>query len=206
MPETAGSLPVPALPFVYFDPALGRLVKLETSGLSLHVEGASTQAAGTGLPATAIAPRQKATLVLRSDLELPGRGVPSPGPRGVVLGLCLVLMAHGLLWGADLLKHREREGTTRSASRRGLRAALSDLSRAGHGDISKEAAAALIEKALHDAFGPLDGGSPADEGRAVAQSLLEEVHFLRYAPQLGDYSEKIREVASRAADAVRRWA
>jgi hypothetical protein len=32
------------------------------------------------------------------------------------------------------------------------------------------------------------------------------VRFIRYAPQLGDYGDKIREVAARAAEAVRRWA
>jgi hypothetical protein len=38
------------------------------------------------------------------------------------------------------------------------------------------------------------------------RQILDEVQFLRYAPQLGDYSEKIREVAQRAAEAVKRWA
>ena len=38
------------------------------------------------------------------------------------------------------------------------------------------------------------------------RALLDEVHFVRYAPQLGDYSEKIQALAARAAEAVRRWA
>jgi len=29
---------------------------------------------------------------------------------------------------------------------------------------------------------------------------------VRYAPQLGDYSEKLRELAARAGDVLRRWA
>jgi hypothetical protein len=44
-----------------------------------------------------------------------------------------------------------------------------------------------------------------DRERA-ARTLLQEIQFIRYAPQLGDYSEKIRDVAARAADVVRRWA
>jgi hypothetical protein len=40
----------------------------------------------------------------------------------------------------------------------------------------------------------------------MAQKILEEVHFVRYAPQLGDYGETIRELAARAREVVRRWA
>ena len=49
----------------------------------------------------------------------------------------------------------------------------------------------------------VQGGS--DLARA-ARELLQEVRFIRYAPQLGDYGDKIREVAARAAEVVRRWA
>lgn len=94
-----------------------------------------------------------------------------------------------------------------SASRRSVRTALRDLERARGGGMTKEAAAALIETALHDLFGPIeDGGPPGGERERAAREILEEARFLRYAPQLGDYSEKIREVASRAADVVRRRA
>jgi hypothetical protein len=47
--------------------------------------------------------------------------------------------------------------------------------------------------------------SPAGERERAARAVLEDVRFLRYAPQLGDYTDKIREVASRAAELVRRW-
>jgi hypothetical protein len=70
--------------------------------------------------------------------------------------------------------------------------------------MSKEAAAGLIERALHDLFGPVDGDDSA-RGREVRQ-LLDEVHRVRYAPQLGDYSEKLRELAAKAGAVVRRWA
>ena len=45
----------------------------------------------------------------------------------------------------------------------------------------------------------------SERGRAVRQ-LLDEVHSVRYAPQLGNYSEKLRELAAKAGDVVRRWA
>ena len=70
--------------------------------------------------------------------------------------------------------------------------------------MSKEAAASLIEKTLHDVFGEMDGDE-SERARAVAR-LREEVRFVRYAPQLGDYSEKLRELAERAGDVVSRWA
>jgi hypothetical protein len=40
----------------------------------------------------------------------------------------------------------------------------------------------------------------------VVRALLDDVRFVRYAPQLGDYSDKLRDLAARAAEAVRRWA
>jgi hypothetical protein len=89
-----------------------------------------------------------------------------------------------------------------------VRTALADLQRAGSNGMTKEASAALIEKTLHDLFGHIPEVAGAQDGdrERAARQVLQEVHFLRYAPQLGDYSEKIRDVARRAADVVRRWA
>jgi len=47
--------------------------------------------------------------------------------------------------------------------------------------------------------------SPDGERERAAREVLGEVQFLRYAPQVGDYSDKIREVAARAAGVIRRW-
>jgi len=35
---------------------------------------------------------------------------------------------------------------------------------------------------------------------------LADVQAVRYAPQLGDYSERLRELAARAGEVVRKWA
>ena len=40
----------------------------------------------------------------------------------------------------------------------------------------------------------------------VTLALLDDARFVRYAPQLGDYREKVEDLAARAAQAVRRWA
>jgi hypothetical protein len=86
-----------------------------------------------------------------------------------------------------------------------VRAALAGLERAGREAMSKEQAASLVEKALHDAFGEVPDADESDGARAV-RALLDEVRFVRYAPQLGDYSDKVKDLAARAAEAVRRWA
>jgi len=88
--------------------------------------------------------------------------------------------------------------------RRNVKRALADLERAGRDAASKEAAAATIERTLHAVFGSLDGDA-ANEGERAAQAVMDEVHYLRFAPQLGDYSERIHAVARRAADVVRRF-
>jgi hypothetical protein len=206
VPETAGDLQIPALPFAYFDPSSGRIVRVETAPLSLHVEAAGgTGSAGASVPA-AVARARGTPLVLRSDLDLPGRPLLGLGTHGVLLILGLVGAAHGLILAAADFGRRKTRVAGRVASRPSLRAALSEVERAQRGGLSKEAAAALIEKALHDVFGSLDGVDSGGAREAAARAVLDDVHFLRYAPQLGDYSEKIREVGSRAADVMRRWA
>jgi hypothetical protein len=204
VPETAGVLEVPALPFAYFDSATRRLVKLQTAPLSLAVEGGAAASSAPGP-----APRTTASggLSLRSDLDASRPRFPALGPGVLLSGIAAVLAGHAGLWGLARLAER-RSGPSRRTSARTLRAALAQLRRARDGGLTKETAAALIERTLHDVFGPVedDAGPPADDRERAARDVLAEVRFIRYAPQLGDYSEKIREVADRAAAAVRRWA
>jgi hypothetical protein len=86
-----------------------------------------------------------------------------------------------------------------------VRAALRDLERAASEATSKEQAAGLIERAVHEAFGDLADEDESERARAV-RALLDEARFVRFAPQLGDYSDKVRDLAARAAATVRRWA
>ncbi len=134
------------------------------------------------------------------------RGWGAPALGGA---LAVTLVAHGLLFGLGTFGRRPRPAAG-AASRRSVRAALLELERVGKDGLTKEAAATLIEKALLEAFGPLEvedsQDSAASEGREAARALLEDVHFVRYAPQLGDYSEKLRELAVRAAATIKRWA
>jgi hypothetical protein len=202
VPETSGTVEVPALAFAYFDPVAGRVVTAETAPLALRVVG-GTMAAGPSAPAPAAgAARASGALALRSELDRPASSGLSARALGILVSAILVL--HAGLWGAARLRPGVgRAG--RTASPRAVRAALAGLERAGRDSMSKEQAASLVEKALHDAFGEVPDADESDGARAV-RALLDEVRFVRYAPQLGDYSDKVKDLAARAAEAVRRWA
>ena len=60
----------------------------------------------------------------------------------------------------------------------------------------------LIEKTIHSVFGHVDGG---DTERARAVRACSTRCTACVAPQLGDY-ERLRELAQRTSDIVRRWA
>lgn len=200
VPETRGTLEIPGIPFTYFDPKPRQLVRTLTKPLSLTVEG-GTAPAGF-VPAAPSASRAAGAPVLRSDLDLPIRGLAfAPGALGLIVAG--VLLLHGLVWGMPILLER-RAPIAHATAKRSVRAAVRELERAGRNGMTKEASIALIEKTLHEVFGPLEDGGPDGERERAARRVLEDVRFIRYAPQLGDYSEKIQDVARRAADVVRR--
>ncbi|HSD26814.1 MAG TPA: BatD family protein [Vicinamibacteria bacterium] len=201
VPETSGVVEVPPLAFSWFDPAGGRIVTNETAPLTLRVEG-GTVALPVPAPAGG-ATRAVGALPLRADLDRhPAAGLAVSG-RAVAVGAGAVLLLHAGLWGAGRL--RRGAGRARAASPRSVRAALRELERAGSEPMSKEQAASLVEKALHEAFGEIPEGDDGEAARAVRE-LLDDVRFVRYAPQLGEYRDKVRDLAARSADAVRRWA
>jgi hypothetical protein len=203
VPETTGTLEVPSLRFPYFDPKVEKVVTAETNALSLRVEG-GTVAAGVVAPPAAAAAAGGA-LPLRADLDPTVLTVPSLGGRTIAALAALVLLGHAGLWGAGLVRGAFRRVGGRTTPVRSVRAALRDIERAGRPGMTKEQAAALLDKGLHEAFGDIDDGDGSERARAV-RALLSEVHFVRYAPQLGDYSETLRDLAARAGAAVRRWA
>jgi hypothetical protein len=199
VPETTGALEIPSLVFSSFDPSSGRIVPAETAPLTLTVTSQASSSAAAPTASVAV----PGSIALRSELERRGRGLPRLKGGGLALGLGVLLLIHAAL-GARGMLGSPRD---RSAPHGGVRAALAALNRAGRDGLSKEASATLIEKALHDVFGPVDEGeAPEGEGGRAARAMLQDVQFLRYAPQLGDYSEKIRDIAERAKEIVRKWA
>jgi hypothetical protein len=203
VPETSGTLQVPPVAFTWFDPESGRMTRGASAAQVLEVAPGT---AGSGGPvASGPAPRARGGLALRSDLDPPAATLPEPGGRIVAFLLLGALVLH--LGMAMLFAAADRRAAKLGHAPRGsVRSAVQELHRAARGDLSKEAAAALIEKALHEAFGDVEGGEGASERDRVAAQLLQQVQFIRYAPQLGDYTEQIRDVARRAEEAVRRWA
>jgi hypothetical protein len=203
VPETSGVVEIPALAFSYFDPAAGRIVNAETTPLALKVEGGTVAAGLKAPPSASAAARATGTLPLRSDL---GRPVARGLSRRVLTAIAgLMLLLHAGLWGLDRLHGGASRGSGGSASARSVRAALRDLERASREAMSKEQAASLVEKALDEAFGAVADADDSERARVV-RALLDEVRFVRYAPQLGDYSDKLKDLAARAREAVRRWA
>jgi hypothetical protein len=199
VPETTGSLTVPPLSFSYFDPSLGRMTSAETVPLILEVAGGAADG-GRAAAAARPEPRGRSALALRDALDRPRAVSFLTAPRtlgGWFLGIAAL---HGLL----LVLGRSALPGLASASG-GARAAVKLLQRVGEPSLAKEDAAALIEKALHEAFAGQNGEPGSARERAVA-ALLEELHLVRYAPQLGDYSEKVRDLARRARETVERWA
>jgi hypothetical protein len=206
VPERGGALTIPALPFSYFAPSAGAIRHAQSAALTLQVLGA-----GAGAPSVPMAPARSVARegpALRSDMDLPARGLPDLGAGALLVGLGLALALHGAIAAGALWSSRRSAAAGRSAPRHRVRRALGDLEQARRGGLSKEEAAALIERTLHGVFGPIDenGGPPAGEREKAIRDVLQQVQFIRYAPQLGDYSEKIGAVATHAADLVRRWA
>jgi hypothetical protein len=207
VPETTGTVSIPALTFPYFDPEKRALVDAATAPLTLDVHGAPGAATKTS-PASAGA-RAGGPLPLRSELDLPIAGWPRLSVTTLATAVGFVLLVHGALWAAPWLLERRRDTASGHPAGHGrdVRRVLSDLERVGRDGMTKEASVALIERALHDVFGPLqeDATTPESQRERAAREVLQEIYFIRYAPQLGDYSEQIRHVARRAADVVRRW-
>jgi hypothetical protein len=203
VPETSGTLEVPAVAFPYFDPKKEAVVTAETAPLSLRVKGGTVAAGSPSVPAPTLG--DGGALPLRADLDAMLPALPSLGGRTVATLAVLVLLGHVGLWGAALVRGAFRRVGGRTTPVRSVRAALRDIERAGRSGMAKEQAAALLDKGLHEAFGDLADDDGSERARAV-RALLSEVHFVRYAPQLGDYSETLGDLAARAAQAVKRWA
>lgn len=211
VPETGGAHEVPPLPFVFFDPQSGRLQRTTTSALPFFVVPTEQQPASiaakseSGSAGKAFAPSGQSQLRLRSALEPASPRLPGVAAASVAWVLGLVILGHGALFAWPML--RLRRGTPLPGQGISARHALAEIAKARKADMSKEAAAMAIERALSDLFGELDE-RPADtdgERECELKGILRDVRFLRFAPQLGDYSEKVSEVAERAAAAVRRW-
>ncbi|HPS78022.1 MAG TPA: BatD family protein [Thermoanaerobaculaceae bacterium] len=210
IPETVGIHHVPALTFSHLDLGSRRLTRTTTEPLELRATagaGSTTtvSSAATGQLSTPTAPGGE--LRLRAELEARHQVIPRVTATGLSILALVAALGHLLLWGWPRLSSAG-EVHASTVHGRSTRQALSDLRLVARGDLSKESAAVLVEQCIADLFGPLDERpAEGDSERELAlKSILRDARFIRYAPQLGDYSEKLGEVVDRAATAIRRWA
>lgn len=200
VPETAGTLLLPALNFPYFDPSVRAVRRAGSPPIPITVRAPAAVAA-TASATTPLA----SGLALRADLE-GAKGLGEPSARTVMAVATLTLGVHALLLVLPLLVRRGGRAGVKGG-RRSTRAILADLRRARGGGISKESAAATIERTLVEVFGDLER---EDEGMGElarqARAVVREARLVRYAPQLGEYGEKLDELVRRAQELVRRSA
>lgn len=202
VPETSGAIEIKPMAFSYFDAGAGKIVSSETAPLTLTVAGGTAAAGLPAAPGLSAAARATGALPLRSELDRHAGWAPGPRLLASFVGLALVL--HAGLFGLGM-RGGGSYGSAHGASSRSVRAALRELERVSREPMTKEKAAALVEKALDEAVGGIADADDSERARAI-RALLDDVRFVRYAPQLGDYSEKVKDLAARAAEAVRRWA
>lgn len=182
VPERVGPYEIPSLPFSSFDPGTQSLRTARTEPIPLVVS-AATSSGPTD------APRSVPTSVsLRADLDSADRDL-SPAAFGLAL---VSLAAQAYVW-------RRRSSAPRSAgrSKSAVAAALLELQSENLLSGTKERSAARIAGCLESVFGPR-ALWPSDDSGDRLRSLADDLEFLRFAPQLGSYDTKLKEVRDRA--------
>ncbi len=213
VPTGAGTITIPAVSLATFDPAEKKIVTRTTAPLRLVVEGTAVAGAGTPSAAPTAAaetslPAAPTAVASSSSLSRGGK-LPTLdlSSRTVTVPLWLLVAVPGAavaLAGSLLLARRRR------APRADLREAL-----APEPGETKERVAARIDRALRDALArrhhvpegattaimvaALEQDGVPETLRREAEALVADLDFLRFAPQLGEYEAKIREVRERAA-------
>ncbi len=182
VPEKTGPHEIPSISFSSFDPETQSMRTAHTEPIPVQVSSA-TSPAPTDVPRNATAP-----VSLRADLDGADRDL-SPAAFGLAL---VSLAAQAYVW-------RRRPSAPRDAGRNksAVTAALRELQGESLLSGTKERSAARIAGALEAVFGPR-GGWPSDDSGDRLRSLADDLEFLRFAPQLGSYDSKLKEVRDRA--------
>ncbi|MFI5119232.1 MAG: BatD family protein [Thermoanaerobaculia bacterium] len=216
VPKENGTLTIPPVSLAVFDPLEKRIVTKTTAPLTLVAEG--------GAPGGAVAGLTNAETTLP---VLPSPG-PSPAPRGAKSILdasvdfsrdtvTLPLWAVAAVPGAALLGF----GAIVAVRRRQTHGAWREALEPEPGE-TKERAAARVDRALRELLARRylvpDGASTSDVLSALTRcgvsakriegvkTLLDDVDFLRTAPQLGDYDARIAALRVHAARTLPRLA
>ena len=208
VPTARGTVTIPPVSLEVFDPVEKRVVTKTTQPIVVVADaGAETTAAAaaTGAAETTLPPPPPA----------PGAAARAPTPAHASVDLSrgtvtLPLWALGAIAAAALAAGVAFVGAGRRRRRGAFRQALEP-----EPGETKERAAARVDRALREALARRHGVAETlgaseilsalkDRGLpepriAEVKALLDDVDFLRYAPQLGEYDARIREARDRAA-------
>lgn len=218
VPSSAGPLVIPPVSFEVFDTAEKKLVARRSEPIPIRVEEAAPGAVAQAMPAPAAPAAADAADAAATTLPA-AAPTPTPRPSAVQLArqtvtvpLWAILAIPGVLVavGGALFAVRRR------AQSLGAAAALL----APEPGETKERAVARVERAVREHLARKAGvpeGAPvsallddlAAKGvppalREELRLLLSQAEFLRFAPQLGDYSDEIARLREKARDVLGR--
>ena len=182
VPEKAGSYEIPSISFPYFDPQ-AQVMKTESTSAIPIVVSAST---ANGAPEAS--KRPTGAISLRADLDIAPTDF-APMAAGLAF---LSLAAQAYAW-----RRRPTSVVAHGRNKAAIQAALRELQDAALLGGTKERAATRIQGAIESVFGPRSGW-PSDDSGDRLRSLADDLEFLRFAPQLGSYDAKLKEVRDRA--------
>ena len=216
VPTQAGSLVVPPVSFEVFDTAEKKVVARSTAPISITVEAAAPGAViAEGPP-----PASDAATGAQAATTLPGAPpTPTPLPSArelaqstVAVPLWVLVAIPGLLAVAG--------GATWAVRRRGRALGPAAALLAPEPGETKERAVARVERAVRghlarrtgvaetapvgELLEELAGRGVGPELREEVRQLLAQVEFLRFAPQLGDYSDELARLRDRAREVLGR--
>ncbi len=204
VPESPGQWDLPPIELVYFDPAQEQYLTAKAEGLSLTVRGSTSMVQNSG---------QSINLHPIRTAALPAVGVGKLGSSG------WQLWAFGLPWGLALatLLIRRRGGSS-SGHRAERKQLLQRLKLAAEEEQPRRAAAEIEDawREFLDVRWHLPQGSAstqwghllAAEGapRRAADELValaDDLHYLRYAPQLSSTADLQRELLEKSRKLAR---
>lgn len=182
VPEKEGTCEIPSISFSSFDPTTQSLRTDRTQPIPVTVSAAAATA-------PAAAPRNStAPVSLRADLDRPQADLT---PAAGALAL-LSLAAQAWAW-----RRRPSGSANHGRSKAAIAAGFAELRNETLLSGTKERAATRIAGCLESVFGPRADWPNDDTGDRL-RSLSEDLEFLRFAPQLGSYDAKLKEVRDRA--------
>ncbi len=185
VPEKAGALEIPSIPFSYFDLPTQSMKAKKTDAIPVTVSAAATTQSET--PRSSSGP-----VALRADLDEPQSDLSQTAS---VLAL-VTLLAQVFAW-----RQRSSAPPGHRSNKAAVASALRELQDEDLLNGTKERAAAQIAGAIESVFGSR-AEWPADDTGDRLRSLAEDLEFLRFAPQLGSYDLKLKEVRDRARAAL----